>query len=55
MYSAILQMANDQAIRWKDEDKFALIIGNTLNYVQESGVLFDLIELFKTKRSFSAL
>jgi len=43
-------MAEDNAIGLKDEIEFALGIGITLKSVQGSGIMFDIIILFKIER-----
>lgn len=50
MYSNNLHMAEDKAIGLKDEIEFALGIGITLKSVQGSGIIFDVIILFKIER-----
>jgi len=47
-------MAEDKAIGLKDEIEFALGIGITLKSVQGSGIMFDVIILFKIERRRSS-
>lgn len=54
MYSNTLHMAEDNAMGLKDEIVFALGIGITLNLVLNSGILFELIILFKIERRRSS-
>jgi hypothetical protein len=54
IYSNILHIAEDNAIGLKDEIEFALGIGITLKTVQDSGILFDIIILFRIERRRSS-
>jgi len=54
MYSNTLHIAEDNAMGLKDDIEFALGIGIILKSVQDSGILFELIILFKIERRRSS-
>lgn len=54
IYSNNLHMAEDKAMGLKDAIEFALGIGITLKSVQDSGIIFDIIILFKIERRRSS-